>query len=319
MSPDVTEAVAALERSGTLGPAQARLFSRVARGQLVSVYAELRLLAYAGVLLVMAGTGELVRENLDRIGPLAIVSALALAALACLAWVSRKSPAFTWGEVASPHLALDYVLLLGALLAGAALAYAEVQLTALGDVWPWHLLVVALFYAGLAFRYDSRVLLSLALSTFAAWRGVSAGLLEHSLWIGGESLVRVNAAGCGLLFLALGALLRGRSWKAHFEPVATHLGWLLLLGAVGSALGTAEGPWFALVLVALAAVLAALGYRQRRFSLIAIAVVAAYAGVSALAVRALGGGVAVFWWFAVTPLGVVALLFIAHRYVQEPA
>jgi hypothetical protein len=319
VNPDVTAAVATLARRRTIGPAQARLFSRVAQGQLVSVYAELRLLAYAGVLLVMAGTGELVRENLDRVGPLAIVSALALGALTCLLWVARKSPAFTWGEVASPHLALDYVLLLGALLAGAALAYAEVKLTALGDEWPWHLLMAALFYAGLAFRYDSRVLLSLALSTLAAWRGVSAGRLEHALWIGGESLVRVNAAGCGFLFLGLGVLMRGRSWKAHFEPVATHLGWLLLLGAVGSALGTAAGPWFALLLIALAAVLATLAYRQRRFSLIAIAVVAAYAGASALALRVLGGDVAVFWWFAVTPLWVVALLFIAHRYVQEPA
>jgi hypothetical protein len=319
VNPDVTAAVAALARRGTIGPAQARLFSRVAQGQLVSVYVELRLLAYAGVLLVMAGVGELVRESLDRIGPLAIVSALALGSFACLLWVARHSPPFAWGEVASPHLALDYVLLLGALLAGAALAFAEVKLAALGDAWPWHLLMVALFYAGLAFRYDSRLQLSLALSTFAAWRGVSAGLLEHALWIGGESLVRVNAAGCGLLFLALGALLRGRSRKAHFEPVATHLGWLLLLGAVGSALGTANGPRFALVLIALAAVLAALAHRQRRFSLIAIAVLAAYAGVSALALLALGGDVAVFWWFAVTPLWVVALLFIAHRYVQEPA
>jgi hypothetical protein len=319
MNPDVTEAVAALVRRGTLGPAQARVFSRVARRRLVSVHAELRLLAYAGVLLVMAGVGELVRQNLERIGPLAIATALALCALACLLWVARTAPAFSWGEVASPHLALDYVLLLGALLVGADLAFAEVNFTALGDAWPWHLLLVALFFAGLAFRYDSRILLSLALSTFAAWRGVSTGRLEHALWVGGESLVRVNAAGCGLLFLAVGAALRGRSWKPHFEPVATHLGWLLLLGAVGSALGTSAGSRFALILIVLAGILAALACRQRRFSLIAMAVVAAYAGLSALAVRALGGNVAVFWWFAVTPLWVVALLFVAHRYVQEPA
>ena len=167
---------------------------------------------------------------------------MALGALACLLWVARKAPAFTWGEVASPHLALDYVLLLGALLVGADLAFAEVKFTPLGDAWPWHLLIVALFYALLAFRYDSRVLLSLALSTFAAWRGVSTARLEHALWIGSEDPVRVNAAACGILFLAVGAVLRGRSWKAHFEPVATHLGWLLLLGAVASALGTSAGP-----------------------------------------------------------------------------
>jgi hypothetical protein len=35
----------------------------------------------------------------------------------------------------------------------------------LGAGWPWHLLVVAVFYAALALR-DSRVVWSLALTTF---------------------------------------------------------------------------------------------------------------------------------------------------------
>jgi hypothetical protein len=318
MNPDVAEAVASLGRTGTLAPAQVQAFSRVARRQLVSLHAEMRLAAYLGVLLVMAGVGVLVRQNLDRIGPLAIATGLALGAVACLLWVAARAPAFTWGEVASPHLALDYVLLLGALLVGADLAYAEAEFTTLGHAWPWHLLIVAVLYALLAFRYDSRVLLSLALSTFAAWRGVSAALLEHAVWRSGEDPVRLNAAACGLLFLALGAVLRRRSWKPHFEPVTAHLGWLLLLGAVGSGLGTRAGSTFAVVLVGLAGVLAAVGWRQRRFSLMALAILAAYAGVSALAVRTLASDLPVFWWFAITPLMVVAVLFVAHRYVREP-
>ena len=319
MNPDVAEAVAALERSGTLSPAQARLFGSVARRELVSVHAELRLLAYAGVLLAMAGVGMLLHDNLDRIGPLAIASALAVAALACFAWVARRAPAFSWGESASPHLALDYVLLLGALLTAAELAYLEAKFTPLGDAWPWHLLVVSAFYALLALRYDSRVLLSLALSSFAAWRGVSAARLQHAFWLGGDDLVRANAAACGLLFLALGAGLRARSRKAHFEPVATHLGWLLLLGAAASALSTPAGSQWALVLIGLAALAGLAGYAQRRFSLMAMALVAAYVGVSALAVRAAYDHGLVFWWFALTPLGVVGLLFLAHHYLREPA
>jgi hypothetical protein len=318
MNPDVAEAIAGLERAGTLVPEQARLFSRIARRELVSLHAELRLLAYAGVLLVMAGVGILVEQNLDRIGPLAIAAALALAALLCFGWVARHAPAFSWSEAGSPHLALDYVLLLGALLVGADLAYVEAKFTPLGSAWPWHLLAVSLLYVLLAFRYDSRVLFSLALSTFAAWRGVSTATLEHAYWTSSENVVRANAAACGLLFLAAGSLLRARARKAHFEPVAAHLGWLLLLGAVGSALGTPAGWLWALVLLALAVAVAAVGRRQRRFSLIAMAVVAAYTGVSALVVRAAHGDTALFWWFAITPLVVVALLIAAHRRLQEP-
>lgn len=318
MNPDVVDAVAALERSGTLSSSQARLLSRVARGGLVSVHGELRLLAYAAVLVATTGVGLLVRENLDRIGPLAIVSVLAAGALVCFAWVARRAPAFTWGEAPAGHPALDYVLLLGALLTAAGLAYAETKFTPLGADWPTHLLLVAALYALLAVRYDSRVLLSLALSSFAAWRGVSTARLQHAFWLGADDLVRANAAACGLLFLLAGAVLRARARKAHFEPVAGHLGWLLLLGAAASGLTTAEGPLWALVLLGLAALAGYAGYRQRRFSLMAFGLVGAYAAVSALALRTTHGDALAFWWFALTPLGLVAVLFVAHHHLREP-
>jgi len=318
MNPDVAGAVARLERAGTLPPEQARLFGRVARRELVSVRAQLRLLAYAGVLLAMAGIGELVRENLDRIGPLAIACALACGAAGCLVWVARRAPAYSRGESASPDLALDYVLLLGALLAAAVLTFVEARFTPLGPAWTWHLLLVSGFYASLAFRYDSRVVFTLALSTFAAWRGVSTARLQGAFWLPTDDLVRANAAGCALAFLALGTALRARRLKAHFEPVAAHLGWLLLLGTTASGLGTAARERWALALIALAAVAGLVGYRQRRFSLMAIGLVAAYLGASALAVRALHDDSLVFWWFALTPLAVVGLLFAAHRSLKEP-
>lgn len=325
MNPDVAPAVDGLARSGTLNPTQARLFSRIARRELVSVHGELRLLAYLGVLLLMGGVGILVRENLDRIGPVAIAVGLGLGALLCLAWVARQAPPFSRAEVASPHLALDYVLLLGALLIGADLAYVEAQFAALGDAWPWHLLLVSVIYALLAVRYDSRVVFSLALSTFVAWRGVSAARLEHSLWSSSDAgAVRANAAACGALFVALGAVLRARRFKAHFEPVAAHLGWLLILAAPLSGVGESgpAGRWSAVVLGLVGGGLAIFSYARRRFGLFAIGVVAVYVGVSALFVDALSGSDAAllgFFWFAVTPLVVLAFLYVVHRRLREPA
>src|SRR6185295_17929070 len=103
----------------------------------------------------------------------AIAAALGVAAAACLAWVHRTAPPFSWGETRSPHFASEYLLLLGVLLLGADLAYVETQFTPLGDAWPWHLLMLSAVGALLSVRYDSRIVFSLALSTFAAWRGVS--------------------------------------------------------------------------------------------------------------------------------------------------
>ena len=62
-----------------------------------------------------------------------------MASTACLAWVIRSAPPFSWGEVESPSVAFDYVLLLGLLLPASDLAYVEAQFTLLGPRWMHHL------------------------------------------------------------------------------------------------------------------------------------------------------------------------------------
>lgn len=316
MNPDVAAAIPPLVEAGILPAEAAPRLLRVARGELVSVRAELRAILYLGVLLVMGGVGVLVEQNLDRIGPLAIAVGLGLAALAALGWVARLAPPFSWREAPSPHLGFDYLLLLGVLLAAADLAYVEVHFTPLGAHWAWHLLIVALLTALAAFRYDSRVVFSLSLSTFAAWRGVSAARLGQQVlwpWSRVEDAVRWNAIACGVLFVVVGLVLQRTGRKAHFEPVATHLGWLLILFALGSGMDAAAWPAWTLALVVTGFGLATASFLLRRFPLFAFGVLAAYTGVTrgALANERLAEGGC--FWFFFTPLIVIGALILAQR------
>jgi hypothetical protein len=323
MNPDVAAAVVRLERDGVLAPERARLFGRVARRELVSVRPELRLLLYGGVLAIMGGVGLLVQQNLERIGPVAIATALWIAAAAALLWVVRRAPAFSWGQAASTHLAFDYILLLGVLLTGAALAYVEVEFTPLGASWSYHLLVMSVFAAVLAVRCDSRIVASIALSTFAAWRGASASTLEHALWSGGGAAgpLRTNAVFTGLLFVGLGYALVRSGRKAHFEPVAAHLGWLLVLGALLTGVGEsgAEGSGFRLALLVIGAGLAVLAFRRGRFALFGMGLVAAYIGLSAVVVDASPDAALTFLWFSFTGIGVLVGLLLANRAIRGRA
>jgi hypothetical protein len=317
VNPDVAESVDGLEREAVLAPDAARVFRRVARRELVSLYAELRLLAYAGVLLMTAGVGFLVKDNLERIGPFGLAALLTAAAAACFVWVAWHARPFARGEVPSDHLAFDYVLLLGALLAAADLAYVEAEFTPLGAAWAWHLLIVSIGYGLLAFRYDSRIVFSLALTTFAAWRGVSSATLELAPWRGGAvDAVRANAAICGVLFLILGVALVRLGWKAHFEPAAVHLGWLLLLLAPLGGLGDHDG--YAVALLALASALTVYGFACRRFVLFAMGVLGAYVGLSALVVAHTRGEF-IIWWFALTSLFLLPLLIVVFGRLKEEA
>jgi hypothetical protein len=319
MNPDVADAIPRLAEAGVLPPDEVPRLLRVARGELLSIHWELRALLYVGVLLVTGGVGLLVKENLDRIGPVAIAAGIGLAAAASLGWVLRVAPPFSWREVPSPNLAFDYILLLGVLLAAADLAYVEVKFTPLGANWSWHLLIVAAFAVLAAFRFDSRVVFSLALSTFAAWRGVSAARFGTDLlWKGAEDAVRWNAIACGALFAVLGLVLKRTGRKAHFEPVAVTLGWLLILGALASGMD-AQVWWAWMVALLLTGLgLAAGAFLNRRFPLFAFGVVAAYAALSRLVLDGIGDTLGSFWFFS-TPILVIVGLFLAQRRLKEPA
>jgi hypothetical protein len=320
MNPDVALAVEELGRSGTLTTPQARLFHRVALGRLVSVRPELRLLLYGGVLAIMAGVGELVRQNLDRIGPVAIAAGLCVAAAAALAWALRHASPFSWGRAASGHVAFDYILLLGVLLTGAALAYVEVKFTPLGPSWGYHLLLMSVFAAAVAVRGDSRMVASIALTTFAAWRGVAASPLERGFWSVSAGAMRTNAIVTGVLFAALGWWMVRSGRKAHFEPVATHLGWLLVLGAIFSGIfeyGGAGTP-FRLALLVVGTGLGIAAFRQGRFSLFGMGLVAAYIGLSALVVSVAPGELG-FLWFSSTGIAVLVGLLLAQRAMKTRA
>jgi hypothetical protein len=313
MNPDVAAAVDELRRTGVLTEAQAAPLGRVARGELVSVRAELRALLYGGVLTIMSGVGVLVRQNLDRIGPVAIAAGLCLAALLTVLWALREAPPFSWDEVPWPHLAFDYILLLGVLLTGAALAYVEVKFNPLGAAWHHHLLAGSLFAAALAVRGDSRLVAAVALSSFAAWRGIPVSPLDPAFYTAGR--LRTNAVVTGLLFLALGLSLLFSRRKPHFEPVATHFGWLLILGAILSGIGRSGGTGiaFSAALFTVGSGLAAGAAWRRRFPLFGLGVVAGYIGLSALVLETRPDDFLVFLWFAFTGAAMLVGLLVAHR------
>jgi hypothetical protein len=173
-----------LRRKGVLDEvAAARAVARE-RGVPMSLHAEIRAMLYAGVMLVLAGAGTLLARHLDRIGPAAIVLALALAALAAAV------PALRARRAGRPlSVAADYLLLLAALLGAADLAYAESQFDLLGAAWSWHFLIVAAATAVLAYQFDSKPVLAASLASLAAWFGVgTAGQIEALVSADGADL-----------------------------------------------------------------------------------------------------------------------------------
>jgi len=153
-------------------------------GSVFSVFYELRVALYIAVMLVVTGVGIILKENLDRIGPITIALAIGVAAAICYYIAIRKK---VKGE--SRSIVGDYVLLLGALLLSADMAFIESSFHLLKDRWSLYLPLLAVVHAAAAYFLDSRLLLSVALAALAGWFGVSRHI-DDLFYMYGETWTR---------------------------------------------------------------------------------------------------------------------------------
>jgi hypothetical protein len=201
-----------------LGDRAADLLIARERREVFSLYPEIRLLAGAGAMLLATAAGIILKDNYERIGPVAIALFIALVAAACYVW--------TWRRRSRASIADDSVLLLGALLVSADVAFIESQFHLLGDAWYRHFLIVAVAHGIGAYLYRSRALLTLSIVAMAAWLGVE----QTALHTPDPTELAFRALGCASVVAIW--------WKLNRHPAFTetleHFGanFLLLSGFV---------------------------------------------------------------------------------------
>jgi hypothetical protein len=275
------------------------------RREVFSLYPELRLMSWAGVMLLATAAGIVLKNNLDRIGPLALAIAIGLAAAACYAW--------TWWRRARASLVDDYVLLLGALLLSADVAFVETQFHLLGGQWQRHFLLLAIAHGVGAYVFGSRMVLSLSIAAFAAWLGVEQ---RHVLELNADRDFAMRAFLCAALVLVWRAIdLRVRR-VSDFTPVFEHFAAMLALSG-GFVLMIEDDTRVAgcLATILIAAIVIAWGVRTRRESFVLYAYLYAVVAVDVLIVNAISDVEALALLFIVvsTIAAVVGLIVIHSR------
>src|SRR5262245_52452927 len=217
-----------LRSTGFIDEAAAVQAIALERRTLFSLFEELRVTLYAAVALVITGVGILVKEHLDRIGPLTLILALALAGAACYVPAVRAK---SRGDDQSTIT--DYLLLLGALIVSADVGYAESQFHWLGANWSRHLLLLTAFHAFTAYTLRSRLVLSVALTSLAGWFGIERGSGNLSPWHFATPELGLRALVCSAVMLVWRAIDQGAN-AARFREVFEHFAAnLAFWGAVG--------------------------------------------------------------------------------------
>jgi hypothetical protein len=298
--------------NGIISPEQFAHLGRLARGEPYSLFLELNVLLYAGVLAFVAGLGWTVSTWSQQLGDVLVLAILSAILAACLWYCFSRAPVWSRAETPAPSLIFDYVLYLASLTWSVELAYIETRFHVLSGQWDLYLLATAGLYFFLAYRFDNRFVLSLALSSLAGWFGLT---ISH--WPSHQDAAyRQYALLFSLIVGVAGALLQHRGMKSHFLGAYLHIAANVFFWAVLSGVFNRQsyGVWFLALLGACGASLA-WGLARRQFAFVAYAAVYGYVGVSSVLIRDLIGGAAVLGYFVVTGIAMlVVLIQFARRF-----
>lgn len=300
------------KEQGTISPEQHAYLTSLCRGEPFSLFLELNVLLYAGVLAFVAGLGWTAATWSRQLGDALVLTILSTILGACFWYCFSRAPAWSIAETPATSAVFDYVLYLGSLVWCVELAYLENRFHVLSGQWDFYLLATAAFFFFLAYRFDNRFVLSLALSTLAGWFGLT---ISH--WPSDQDAAYRQYALLYCLLVGLGGVLfQQRGLKPHFfgtylNMVANVLFWALLSGVFN---GRGFGVWFLALLIACSASLA-WGVARRQFAFVAYSAIYGYVGVSSILIRGVSDETFVLSYFVITAVAMlVVLVQIAHRF-----
>jgi hypothetical protein len=303
------------EEQGAISPEQHAHFASLVRREPFSLFLELNVLLYAGVLAFVGGLGWTVTTWSRQLGDVLVLTVLSAILAGCFWYCFSRAPAWSPAETPSGSAVSDYVLYLGSLVWCVELGYLENRLHVLSGQWDLYLLASALFFFFLAYRFDNRFVLSLALSSLAGWFGLTV-----SRWPSHQDAAYRQYAILYCVVVGVGGVFfQRRGLKPHFfgtylNIVANVLFWALLSGVDRQGYGL----WFVALLIA-CGVSVAWGLTHRQFAFVAYAAVYGYVGVSSLLIRGVNDGTFLLTYFVITAVGMLVVLVQIARRFGRPA
>ena len=303
------------KQQGAISPEQHAHLAGLARGEPFSLFLELNILLYAGVLAFVAGLGWTVTTWSQQIGDVVILIVLSALLAACFWYCFSRAAAWSRAETPALSPVFDYVLYLGSLVWCVELAYLENRFHVLSGQWDMYLLATAVLFFFLAYRFDNRFVLSLALSSLAGWFGLTISHWPSTQ----DATYREYALLYCLVVGCSGVLLQRLGLKAHFFGTYLNIAANVLFCAVLSGVFDSQDYvlWFLALLIACGASLA-WGLSRRQFAFVAYAAVYGYVGISSMFLRGVSGETAVLSYFVVTGVAMlVVLVQIGRRFGRK--
>ncbi len=234
-----------LQQKQLIEPAQRVSLEQYETNKPVSLFGYLRTLLYLSISAFIGGIGVLIYQNIDTVGHTILIVLLALLTVACFVFVFRKGTPYRPERVVQPAAHFDTVLLLGCLLFLALEGYVQYQYELFGTRYGVAVIIPALFFFFLAYRYDHQGVLSLAITALASWVGLTATPSELLVKndFSDPAVIRASVI-FGAVVLVASWFLKRRGIKPHFTYTYVLLVGTLYLAACTGGMFTQDSWQF---------------------------------------------------------------------------
>ena len=186
-----------LVNKGLLQKEQGEIIKDILTKRVISVYYELRLALYVGVLLFTTGIGILIYNNIGELGHLITIITLGVLTLSCFGYSFYKAVPYSNSKTLVPIPYYDYVVLMGCLLFISDLGYIQFQYNLFYENLEWVTLSTAIVFFILAYRFDHLGVLSLGITALASFFGITVSP-QH--WYSSDFFSNTNLHNTGLVF-----------------------------------------------------------------------------------------------------------------------
>jgi hypothetical protein len=252
--------------------------------RIVSLYYELRLMLYLGILLFTGGVGYFAYQNMGEIGHVVSMALIGVSIVVGFHFISTHALPYSNSEVSVNQVYFDYILILVSLLIISLFAYVQVYFGLVELMINWTSYVSAGILFFMAYRYDNKALLSMGITAMAAALGISITPVD---WVKGEwsatSDLYTVTLFFGIMLLIAEQLLYRAGIKRHFRFTFQNFGLILyFMGAVSAMFDSETGYLYAGLIMASAGFLSWYTWQKRGFLFFLYSNLAGYIAITYL-------------------------------------
>lgn len=318
MSPN--DSLQELLNAGIVTDKQRQIIANVERKRPLSVHWELRSTLYVGIVLISSGLGLLIYENYEYIGHSALVVGMAILCLLSYAFAVYYRPAWSTGPTTSQSPFGDYALLLGCLLFLSLEGYGQYAYNVFGTRYGLVTFLPAMLFIMLAYRFDHRGVLGMALTAFISWVGLTVRPLDFFFKTNFfNQRITFSAIGLSLFLMATALQLEQRRIKPHFTFTYLLIAGNLLLVALIAGVFNFDNLRIVFLLALFATCFAADRYarKQRSFLFLLMSSVYGYIGLTYIVFHyGKPGGYIAMLYFLLSGIGLVVYMLYSRKSVQ---